>query len=79
MCNTVQECETGQVRLVGGTTNYTGTLQVCGNGVWGRVCNRFRYWGSDNAKVVCRQLGLLDNGEKVELSVRVYIGVTYVE
>ena len=49
-------CEEGEVRLVGGVTNSSGRLEVCANGVWGRVCNYLRYWGPDNARVVCRQL-----------------------
>ena len=49
-------CEEGEVRLVGGVTNSSGRLEVCANGVWGRVCNALRYWGPDNARVVCRQL-----------------------
>ena len=48
---------------MGGTTNFTGVLEVCGDGVWGKVCNRLGYWGPDNTRVVCRQLGLLNNGE----------------
>ena len=59
----VPECETGAVRLVGGITNSTGRLEVCANGVWGRVCNKLQYWGPDNAMVVCRQLGFSDKGK----------------
>ena len=35
---------------------------MCGNGLWGRVCNRLQYWGPENARVVCRQLGYSDTG-----------------
>ena len=59
----VEECETGDIRLVGGGTNSTGRLEVCGNGIWGKVCNRFRYWGTENARVVCRQLGFSEHGK----------------
>ena len=73
---TVEECETGEVRLVGGVTNSTGRLEVCGNGVWGRVCNRFQYWGPDNARVVCRQLGFSEEGMLCYHNVgRRYIGM----
>ena len=57
-----QECEHGEVRLVGGVTNSTGRLEFCARGVWGRVCNYHDYWGPDNTRVVCRQLGFSDNG-----------------
>ena len=59
---TGMECEEGEVRLVGGVTNSSGRLEVCANGVWGRVCNYFRYWGPDNARVVCRQLRFSEQG-----------------
>ena len=61
---TVPECETGEIHLVGaGITNSTGRLEFCANGIWGRVCNAFGYWGPDNARVVCRQLGFSEDGE----------------
>ena len=56
------ECEEGEVRLVGGVTNSSGRLEVCGNGMWGRVCNVLRYWGPDNARVVCYQLHFSEEG-----------------
>ena len=58
------ECEEGEVRLVGGVTNSSGRLEVCANGMWGRVCNYFGYWGPDNARVVCRQLCFTEEGNK---------------
>ena len=60
---TVPECENGEIRLVGGGTNSTGRLEVCINGIWGKVCNALGYWGTDNARVVCRQLGFSEDGE----------------
>ena len=58
-----KECKHGAVRLVGGLTNSTGRLEFCAHGMWGRVCNALKYWGSDNARVVCRQLGFSEEGE----------------
>ena len=55
-------CEHGSVHLVGGITDSTGRLEFCAHGVWGRVCNKLDYWGPDNARVVCRQLGFSDQG-----------------
>ena len=60
---TVEECESGSVRLVGGSSNSTGLLEVCANGRWGRVCNRPSYWSAANAQVVCRQLGFHVHGK----------------
>ena len=61
--STAVECEEGEVRLVGGVSNSSGRLEVCANRVWGRVCNALRYWGPDNARVVCRQLGFAEEGK----------------
>ena len=57
------ECEEGEVCLVGGVSNSSGRLEVCANGMWGRVCNALQYWGPDNARVVCRQLGVSKEGK----------------
>ena len=35
---TVSECESGQVRLVGGDVVTEGQVEVCVNGTWGQVC-----------------------------------------
>lgn len=53
-------CGDGEVRLVGGSNSTFGRLEVCINNAWGSVCNtRF---GSNEALVVCRQLGFSTDG-----------------
>ena len=47
-------CTDGNVRLVGGTSQYEGRLEVCVNKAWGTVCDDS--WGSAEAKIVCKQL-----------------------
>ena len=44
----------GTLRLVNGRPNL-GRVEICIGGVWGTVCDDI--FGSDNARVVCRQLG----------------------
>ena len=53
-------CTSSTIRLVGGESTSEGRVEICLNGMWGMVCNDS--WDFRDARVVCRQLGLLYTG-----------------
>ena len=51
-------CSDGAVRLVGGSTEYEGRLEICINKIWRTVCSSNSYYRNrQTSRVVCRQLG----------------------
>ena len=43
------------MRLVGGSIDNEGQMEICINGVWGAVC--LHSWSSFTTKLICKQLG----------------------
>ena len=58
--NIADECNDGDIRLVGSTSPLEGRVEMCYEGVWGTVCNSA--WHTIDASVVCRQLGYSSSG-----------------
>ena len=53
-------CTDGELRLRGGTTPREGRVEMCYERQWGTVCDNS--WGTNDAKVACRQLGFSSFG-----------------
>ena len=54
-------CNDGDIRLVGGTSELEGTVEICASNSWGTVCDD--QWDFSDASVVCAQLGYSPFGE----------------
>ena len=55
-------CSCGEIRLVGGSSDNEGNVELCINSTWGAVCDDD--WDNDDANVVCAQLHYSSTGEK---------------
>ena len=65
-----QNCTNGTLRLVNGSLESAGRVEICINGVWGTVCSYYYYFDyreNDVARVVCRQLGYNVNPGRGEI------------
>ena len=49
------------MRLVDGTHESNGRVEICHNGIWGSVCSNTK-WDIQDATVVCKQLDIESDG-----------------
>ena len=78
-CNFDEGCIEGAVRLVDGSgevSSVQGRVEVCENDTWGTICDNG--WDTNEALVICRQLGLSTAGKDTHFrtvagSVRSYV------
>ena len=54
-------CTDGEVRLVGGSGDYEGRVEICINGEFGTVCDDG--FDDTDANVICGQLGYGNTGK----------------
>ena len=57
-----KNCDSGGIRLTGGSRKSEGRLEVCLNNQWGTVCDDS--WDDRATAVVCRQLGYQTKGQQ---------------
>ena len=57
----MDNCSQGQLRLIGGSSDNEGRVEICYENRWGTICDNG--WSNEDAKVVCRQLGFQTVGE----------------
>ena len=59
----IANCSNGDIRLVNGTNELEGRLEICINNAWGSVCSQG--FTADDAEVVCRQINHPFNGKLI--------------
>ena len=53
--SSTDNCTHGEIRLVNGSIESEGRVEVCSDGTWGTV--QAQYWTTATAKIACGQLG----------------------
>ncbi len=60
-------CDNGAIRLVLGSDQYSGQVEVCVDRSWGTICSMG--WENVDAGVACRQLGYSEQSKLLNKSI----------
>ena len=67
-------CTDGDVRLIDGTSQYIGRVEVCIDNTFTSVCDDTS-WGSQEATIVCTQLGFTNGSKGLETTIVNLLGL----
>ena len=56
-CYEQSSCTTGDIRLIDGNSSLEGRVEICNQGLWGAIAITYQSWDTNDAMVVCKQLG----------------------
>ena len=63
--STYSNCTDGDIKLLNGSTEYEGRVEICINKAWGTIT--YFYGTSNEAQTVCNQLGYTAPGTEKEI------------
>ena len=68
-------CTLGDVRLVNGTSDLEGRVEVCFGNLWGSICHNS--WDNRDAGVICKQLFNSSFGELIMCTCLYYLSTYF--
>ena len=68
-------CTLGDVRLMNGTSELGGRVEVCFGDLWGTICHNS--WDNRDAGVICKQLFNSSFGELIMCTCLIFINIFF--